>query len=61
MHYGLNLCALTSWALQYEPIVLPAAYKLDIDDVSVLEATVGSDSLGTSATFKEAPTEEQVA
>lgn len=58
MNYSLNFHALTSWALQYEPIVLPAAYKSDGDATSLLEATAGSDSQSTSANFKEAPAEE---
>ena len=61
MNYGLNFRTLTSWALQYEPIVLPGAYKSDMDITSLLEARAVSDSQSTSANFKEAPAEEQVA
>lgn len=61
MNYGLNSHTLTSRALQYDPIVLPAAYKSDRDVTSLLEATAGSDSRSTSANFKEASAEEQVA
>lgn len=61
MNCGLNFRTLTSRVLQYDPIVLPAAYKSDTDVTSLLEATAGSDSGSTSANFKEVSAEDQVA